>query len=66
MNFIECHEKETNQRILVPIDKIITITQLSEDLTAFIEMSFDADGNGVGFSTKELYVEIVAKIRLKG
>ena len=65
MRFIECHEKETNTRVLIPLDKIITLSQSHEDLTAFVELHIDADGNSVGFYTKELYVEIVAQIRLK-
>lgn len=63
MKFIECHEKETNIKVLVPLDKIITISQSHQDLTAFIETAVDVDGNGVGFYTKELYVEIVMQLR---
>lgn len=58
MKFIEVHEKETNIKVLIPLDKIITISQSHEDLTAFIETAVDVDGNGVGFYTKELYAEI--------
>lgn len=64
MKFIEVHEKETNVKVLVPLDKIMTISQSHEDLTAFIETSYDVDGNGVGFYTKELYAEIVLKLRM--
>ena len=62
MRFIECHEKETNIKVLVPLDKIITISQSHEDLTAFIETHIDNDGNSVGFYTKELYAEIKLQI----
>ena len=62
MKFIECHEKETGIKVLVPLDKILSISQSHEDLTAFIETHIDIDGNAVGFYTKELYAEI--KIQL--
>lgn len=63
MRFIECHEKETNVKVLVPLNRILTISQSNEDLTAFIETSTDVDGNGVGFYTKELFVEIVLQLK---
>ena len=62
MKFIECHEKETGIKVLVPLDKILSISQSHEDLTAFIETHIDIDGNAVVFYTKELYAEI--KIQL--
>ena len=63
MKFIECREKETNIKILVPLDKILTISQSPDDLTAFIETHIDENGDGVGFYTKELYVEILQQLR---
>ena len=63
MKYIIVHEKETNIKVLVPLDKILTISQLHEDLTAFVETSIDVDGNGVGFQTKELFAEIVLQIK---
>ncbi|MBQ9785849.1 MAG: hypothetical protein IJW25_00080 [Clostridia bacterium] len=63
MKFIECHEKETGIKVLIPLSRIITISQSHEDLTAFIETAIDVDGNGVGFYTKELYAEIVIQLR---
>ena len=63
MKYIIVHEKETNIKVLVPLDKILTISQLHEDLTAFVETSIDVDGNGVGFQTKELFAEIVIQIK---
>ena len=63
MRFIECHEKETNIKVLIPLDKILSISQSHEDLTAFIETHIDIDGNGVGFYTKELYAEIKLQIK---
>ena len=63
MKFIECHEKETNIKVLIPLDKILSISQSHEDLTAFIETHIDIDGNGVGFYTKELYAEIKLQIK---
>ncbi len=62
MEFIECHEKETGIKVLVPLNKILSISQLHEDLTAFIETSIDFDGNSIGIFTKELYVEIKKRI----
>jgi len=63
MKYIIVHEKETNIKVLVPLDKILTISQIHEDLTAFVETSIDVDGNGVGFQTKELFAEIVLQIK---
>ena len=63
MKFIECHEKETGIKVLIPLDKILSISQSHEDLTAFIETHIDIDGNGVGFYTKELYAEIKLQIK---
>ena len=63
MKFIEVHEKETNIRVLVPLDKILSISQSPRDLTAFIETSIDENNDGVGFYTKELYVEILRQIK---
>ena len=63
MKFIEVHEKETNTKVLIPLDKIVTISQSKTDLTAFIETTYDIDGNGVGFYTKELYVEIKLQLQ---
>ena len=63
MKFIECHEKEMGIKVLIPLDKILSISQSHEDLTAFIETHIDIDGNGVGFYTKELYAEIKLQIQ---
>ena len=62
MRFIECHEKETGIKLLISLDKILSISQSHEDLTAFIETHIDIDGNSVGFYTKELYAEIKLQI----
>lgn len=61
--FIECHEKDTGVRVLVPLGKILSISQCPEDLTGFIETHLDMDGNGIGIYTKELYVELLLQIR---
>ena len=63
MKYIIVHEKETGIKVLIPLDKILSISQSHEDLTAFIETHIDIDGNGVGFQTKELFAEIVLQIK---
>ncbi len=63
MEFIECHEKDTGIRIMIPLGKILSISQCPEDLTAFVETHLDIDGNGIGIYTKELYVELLLQIR---
>lgn len=62
MNFIECIEKEKNIRVLIPLNKILAITQSPDDKTAFIETHIDMDGDGVGFYTKETFDEIKAQL----
>lgn len=61
MEFLECHERDTGTKLLVPLTKILSIQQ-NKDLTAFIETHIDFDGNGVGIFTKELYVELKRQI----
>lgn len=61
MEFIECHERDTGTKLLVPLTKILSIQQ-NKDLTAFIETHIDFDGNCVGIFTKELYVELKRQI----
>lgn len=61
MEFIECHERDTGTKMLVPLHRIRTISQ-NKDLTAFIETHIDFDGNSVGIYTKELYVELKRQI----
>lgn len=63
MKFIECHEEKTNIRVLIPYDKILSISE-NENGTAFIETHIDIDGNGVGFNTKELYAHLVLKLKI--
>lgn len=65
MNFIECREKETNVKVLIPLNNILSILQLPEDETAFIEMHIDIEGNGIGFYVKETYAEIVEQLIAK-
>lgn len=62
MEFIECHEKETGVKVLVPLNKVLSISQSHEDLTAFIETHLDIDGNSIGIYTKELYAELKLQI----
>lgn len=62
MNYIECRERNTGCRVLVNLDKIISISQ-DDDLTAFIETNIDSEGYPIGFGTKELFVEIVKQIK---
>ena len=62
MNYIECREKNTGYRVLVNLDKIVSISQ-NDDLTAFIETNIDSEGYAIGFGTKELFVEIVKQIK---
>lgn len=61
MRFIECTEKETNVKVLIPLNSVMSISQ-SPDGTAFIETHIDDDGNGIGFYTKETYDEIMARL----
>ncbi len=63
MEFVECTEKRTGSRVLINPDKIISIAQSTEDLTAFIETSIDCEGYPIGYETKELFVEIVRQIK---
>ena len=63
MKFIECHEEESNIKVLIPYDKILSICE-NEDGTAFIETHIDIDGNCVGFNTKELYAQLVLKLKI--
>lgn len=62
MKFIQVTEKEKNLRVLIPVDKILSITQ-SRDLTAIIDTHTDKNGDVYAIYTKELYLEIVKQIR---
>ena len=62
MNFIECRERETNIKVLIPLNKILSISQSPDDKTAFIETHIDINGDGVGFYTKETFDEIKAQL----
>lgn len=65
MNFIELREKETNVKVLIPLNSILSILQLPEDETAFIETHIDIEGNGIGFYVKETYAEIIEQLVAK-
>lgn len=62
MNFIEIHEKDTNVKMLVPVDKILSVTQCPNTLTAFIE-TLNTGKDCYGIYTTELYVEVKAKLK---
>ena len=62
MNFIECRERETNIKVFIPLNKVLSISQSPEDLSAFIETHIDVNGDGVGFYTKETFDEIKAQL----
>ena len=62
MNFIECTEKQTNIKVLIPFNKVLSISQSPDDLTAFIETHIDINGDGVGFYIKETFDEIKAQL----
>lgn len=62
MKFIECREKETNIKVLIPLNKVLSISQSPDDKTAFIETHIDINGDGVGFYTKETYDEIMTRL----
>lgn len=61
-NFIEVIEKTGNTRVILPLSKILSISQC-RDLTAFIETGVDAKGMSTGLFTTELFVEIKKKIQ---
>ena len=62
MNFIECTEKESNIKVFIPLNKVLSISQSPDDLTAFIETHIDINGGGVGFYVKETYDEIITRL----
>lgn len=62
MEFIEVHEKETNTKVLVPLNCILSISQNHKDLTAFVETHVDNEGNSLGIYTTELYAEVKFQI----
>lgn len=62
MNFIEIHEKNKNVKMLVPVDKILSIAQCPDTLTAFIE-TLNNGNDSYGIYTTELYVEVKAKLK---
>lgn len=62
MKFIECREKETGIKVLIPLYRVLSISQSPDDGTALIETHIDIDGNGSGFYTVETYDEVVARL----
>lgn len=61
MVFLECHDKD-GIRVLIPVDRIITISRSDVDGTAMIDLTVDSAGNLGGLATRELYSEIISKL----
>lgn len=61
MKYIECHLSHNGLCISVPLSSILSIAQ-NPDKTAFIETSFDINGESLGFFTSETYEEIMSKL----
>lgn len=62
MDFIEVHEKETNTKVLIPLNCIMSISQDLDDMSAFIETNISSDGTCFGISTTELYADVKFQI----
>ena len=61
--FIEVTEKEHGVKILIFLNRVISISRSDEDNTAFIELSIDSNGESVGFNTLENYDSVVQKVK---
>ena len=62
MKFLQCSERETNIKVLIPLDKILSISHSTDDNSAFIETHIDENNDGIGFYTKETFDEIVEQL----